>query len=177
MRTSRDGSAWKGMLAGAIGGLAGSFAMSKFQEGWSATRKRLQPENQQNRSRRQQKQKGKDEPATLQTAQAIWKSAGGGPLNQRQKKIAGPIVHYAMGAASGAIYGALSRYIPRAQAGRGSAFGVALWALADEAVVPALGFSKKASRYPISTHAYGLASHLVYGLTADEVTRGIRAVL
>jgi uncharacterized membrane protein YagU involved in acid resistance len=62
-------------------------------------------------------------------------------------------------------------------AGAGSAYGAAVWLVGDEAVVPLLGLSKPPSQYPASTHAYALASHLVYGLTLEGGRRAVRALL
>jgi hypothetical protein len=40
-----------------------------------------------------------------------------------------------------------------------------------------LGLSKPPIKYPVSTHVYALASHLVYGLTAELVRRNLRKAL
>ncbi len=56
-------------------------------------------------------------------------------------------------------------------------FGAAVWLVADDAVVPALGFSKAVTEYPLSTHAYALSSHLVYGLTTDVVRRLVHKLI
>jgi putative membrane protein len=91
--------------------------------------------------------------------------------------LAGAIAHYAMGATSGAIYGSVAEVAPAATAAEGLPFGAAVWVIADEAVVPALGLSKPANEYPLSIHAYALASHLVFGLTTEIVRRNIRRAL
>jgi hypothetical protein len=44
-------------------------------------------------------------------------------------------------------------------------------------VLPALGLSKPTTEYPLSTHAYALASHLVYGLTTEIVRGAVRGAL
>ena len=59
----------------------------------------------------------------------------------------------------------------------GLTFGAGLFALADEVAVPALGLSGKPNESPFSSHLYGLVSHLVYGISTDIATRGLRAVL
>ena len=61
--------------------------------------------------------------------------------------------------------------------GAGIPFGAAFWLLADEISVPLLGLSKGPTEYPVSTHAYALASHLVYGVTAEMSRRALRQVL
>lgn len=173
---TREKCAWKGMLAGAVGGLAASYVMNQFQAGWMAANERLLPESQRRRLR-PKKEKDENAPATIKAAEAIWRVVGGGKLSEHQKKIAGPIIHYAFGAANGAMYGALSKYMPRTRVGRGTVFGAVLWVVADEVGVPALGLSKSPENYPLSNHLYALASHLVYGVTADGVSRGVRALL
>jgi len=59
----------------------------------------------------------------------------------------------------------------------GVSFGAALFVVADELAVPAAGLSGKPSEFPLSSHLYGLASHLVYGVTTDIVRRGLRTAL
>jgi putative membrane protein len=61
--------------------------------------------------------------------------------------------------------------------GAGLPFGAAFWLLADEVSVPLLGLSKGPTEYPVSTHVYALASHLVYGVTAEMSRRALRQVL
>ncbi|MDQ3064642.1 MAG: DUF1440 domain-containing protein [Acidobacteriota bacterium] len=86
-------------------------------------------------------------------------------------------MHYAMGATSGLIYGIASEIAPMTTVGLGLPFGAAVWLVADDVVVPALGLAKPATQYPLSTHAYALSSHLVYGLTTDLVRRAVRDLL
>jgi hypothetical protein len=47
--------------------------------------------------------------------------------------------------------------------------------VAREFLVPKLGLSKSTSEYPLSTHVYSLASHIVYGLTTELVRRAVRS--
>jgi hypothetical protein len=59
----------------------------------------------------------------------------------------------------------------------GLVFGGALFAVADEVAVPALGLSGKPSESPLSSHLYGLAAHVVYGLSTELARRGLRAAI
>jgi putative membrane protein len=77
----------------------------------------------------------------------------------------------------GAVYGGLTEALPRSAAGWGLPFGALLWLGADEIAVPSLGLSGSPADAPVSTHASALASHLVYGVTADAVRRAVRAAL
>jgi len=67
--------------------------------------------------------------------------------------------------------------VPAVTAGAGLPNGASIWVVADERVVPALGLSKSPTEYPLSIHAYALASHFVYGLTTELVRRGVRNAL
>ncbi|MEI9926519.1 MAG: DUF1440 domain-containing protein [Sphingomonas sp.] len=79
------------------------------------------------------------------------------------------MVHYVAGAVLGGIYGVITEYRPEASAGFGSAYGMATSALLDEIAVPAAGLGPSLADTPIETHAYGAASHLVYGAVLEGV--------
>jgi uncharacterized membrane protein YagU involved in acid resistance len=98
-------------------------------------------------------------------------------LQESEKEPAGAAVHYAFGTLSGGLYGALAEVTPQVTTAAGLPFGAGVWLLADEVSVPLLGLSKGPTAYPASTHVYSLASHLVYGLTAELSRRAVRHVL
>jgi hypothetical protein len=60
----------------------------------------------------------------------------------REKQGLGHVLSYTVGTATGALYGALAEALPVLTTARGVPFGVAVWLLADEPAVPALGLSK-----------------------------------
>jgi uncharacterized membrane protein YagU involved in acid resistance len=109
------------------------------------------------------------EDATMKAADRIARSVHFRPLSPQEKAKAGPVVHYAFGTAMGALYGLTAEYFPEARAGFGTIFGTLLFALADEAAVPLVGFSGKPSRYPAASHLRAFASHVVYGASAEAV--------
>jgi putative membrane protein len=162
----KDQSVGKGMISGALGGLLGAYTMNQFQAGLAKLSKPQPQPGQQN---------GDD--ATVKVASAISESTVGHELTTEEKEVAGPAVHYAFGAAMGALYGALAEMSPRFRMGWGMPFGTALWFGADEVFVPAFRLSKHPTEYPLSTHASALASHLVYGLSVDAVRRAVRTAL
>ncbi len=120
---------------------------------------------------------GGGDDATVKAASAISEGVFDHKLTKKEKKVAGPAVHFAFGTATGAFYGALAEVAPLVGVGAGLPFGAIFWLAADEAAVPALGLSKSPTEYPLSTHANALASHLVYGLTTDLVRRAVRHAL
>jgi len=179
----------KGAAAGFLSGLVASFVMNQFQAAVSAL---MQRDQKSHGAQSQQEgtpdhgagayleKRGADEPddnAAERTANVIALGLVDKPLSEREKEIGGTIFHYAFGATSGAFYGAASEVIPQIRTGNGLPFGMAVWLLADEAVVPALGLSKSASEYSLETHAYALSSHLVYGLTTELAQKLIRPMV
>lgn len=116
---------------------------------------------------------GEGDPATVKAADIASETVTGEAVPEPWRKPSGQAVHYLVGATLGGIYGVVTEYRPEASAGFGGAYGVATSALLDEAAVPAAGLGDAPWHTPLSTHAYGLASHLVYGV----VLEGVRALL
>jgi hypothetical protein len=159
--------------------------MNRFQEVWSKLAEEFGQSEKRSAARdggdeRQQARGGGEEQtddATVKAASAISEGLFDHRLTKSEKKIAGPAVHYAFGTAVGGLYGAVAELAPEATTGAGLPFGAAFWLVADEGAVPLLGLSKGPTEYPLGTHAYALASHFVYGLTAEAVRRALRGAL
>lgn len=177
---SQHESNWrKGMVAGMVGGLIGTIVMTQFQNGWTTASKKLSKNGDGARQ-----QDGESARAEQESEDATMKAAGkiaevaGRRLSHEQKKKAGPFVHYGFGTLQGAMYGAVTElakvpggFVPSL------VFGAALFTVADELALPALGLSGNPAEYPITTHLYGLASHIVYGLSTEVARRGLRAAI
>ena len=168
MRTS-SAEVLKGALAGLAGGLVASFAMDQFQVLWFKIADRGQA--------KKKKATGRDLPATEKAAVAVSEGVFGHKLTASERKWGGNAVHYAVGGLTGCVYGATTEISPSFATGLGLPYGTAVWAVIDEAAVPALGLSKPVTEYPLSTHAYALASHFVFGVTTELVRRGVRRVI
>jgi hypothetical protein len=181
---NEDADVLKGAVVGLAAGLVASWTMNQFQAAWMSVvggyrkshgAQSLQPAE---GSTGDQSQDAKEQDdATVKTAKIISRNVFGHELQESEKESAGAAVHYAFGAASGALYGALAEVAPHVTAGAGVPFGAAFWLIADEVTVPLLGLSKGPTEYPVSTHAYALASHLVYGATAEFTRRALRHAL
>jgi putative membrane protein len=164
---------WEGMAAGIVGGLVASYVMGEFQKLWAYYAEEKKAKGATKKGRKSSKE---NEPATVKAASAISEGVFDHKLTKAEKKIAGPAVHYAMGATSGAIYGTVAELVPEVTAGSGMPFGTAVWLAVDDITVPAVGLAKWPTEYPLSTHVYALASHLVYGLTTEAVRRAVRSI-
>jgi hypothetical protein len=80
-QSSSEPNLWKGLLAGALGGLIASFAMSEFYSLVLAAESNSEP--------------GKED-STIKVASGISRIVFHHVLTPEQKTIAGPIVHYAL---------------------------------------------------------------------------------
>ena len=154
----------KGIVAGLAAGVAGAWTMEQFQELWSKFAHAAPPTD----SR---------DPATVQAARTFSKLVLRRDIDEDHKQRAGEIAHYAVGAASGAAYGGAAEKSEKVSAGFGSLFGAGLFLVNDETIVPAVGWSKPPTAYPLSTHLFALASHVVYGVSTEFFRRALRRVM
>jgi putative membrane protein len=167
-----DRNLWKGALAGLLGGLAGSVTIALFQMAWTRTAEAAGARALAGKTHRHERAQRN---ATAKVASIAMKRVTGVPLRGEKKRMAGgAAVHFLFGSAMGALYGAAAELTPLATAGYGAGFGAALFAGADEVVLPQLGLSKDPDEIPPSMHALGLTSHFVYGATVEGVRRLVR---
>ena len=180
----QDADVLKGLVVGLASGFVASWTMNQFQAAWtriaegaekSHGAQSMQPSEGSHGN--QGNDTAEQDDATVETAKVISRNVFGHELQESEKESAGAAVHYAFGTVTGGLYGALAEVSPQVTMGAGVPFGAAFWLIADEVTVPLLGLSKGPTEYPVSTHAYALASHLVYGVTAELSRRALRQVL
>lgn len=167
----------KGALAGAIAGLAGAWTMNQFQALLSNATRKKQENGAEAQKQQEQASGAEDGDATQKLAARIGRAVLGRAITKHERDVGGPIVHYAFGCASGALYGSAVELSPLVSKGFGLPFAAALWLAADEATVPALGLSKSPLDYPLSSHLFALAAHGVYGVTTELARRALRSAL
>lgn len=185
MKKTKKPDLLKGLAAGLTAGFVASWTMNEFQAAWSKTTEgfekphgaqAMQPSEGDHPGKNGQNKEQEDD-ATVKAARAISENILGRELEESEKKGAGAAVHYAFGTATGGLYGAVAEFAPAVTRAGGLPFGAAFWLVADEIAVPSLGLSEGPTKYPLSTHAYAFASHLVYGLTAELTRRTVRKIL
>jgi uncharacterized membrane protein YagU involved in acid resistance len=181
--------ALKGLVAGSLGGLVASAVMNGFQGLWSQlaeggkrshgaqSRQRGLPDSGIGSELQASGKDNHEDTAPMRLANALSVALSNRELTRVEKETSGTALHYAFGISMGALYGVGAEFVPMITAGRWVPFGISVWLGADEGVVPALGLSKSPKEYPLSVHAYSLASHAVYGLTTELVRRAIRKAL
>jgi len=170
-----------GILAGVIGGLVGTWAMSEFQAMWSKQVSRdHDPDTASAGGRhdaRDWQERVEGQNSNELAAHAVAEHTINRPLTREELEIAAPAMHYAFGAAMGALYGGLHETSRLVRGMGGSGWGTAVWAGADGIAMPLLGLSQPKSEYPLETHAQSYAAHVVFGVTTEVVRRGVRALL
>jgi hypothetical protein len=99
-----------------------------------------------------------------------------GPLDNRALKRAGALVHYGFGALWGGAY-ALGRESLGRRPGPALAagYGAVVWAASDNLILPAFRLAAWPNAYPVKTHAYALAAHLVYGAAVWVAYEALRS--
>lgn len=162
-----------------VGGLIGTIAMTEFQKGWMSASKGFASDGAGEKRRRDRKTHSdtEKEDATMKAAGKIAALAGH-QLSHEQKKKDGRLVHYGFGTLQGTMYGTVTEmagisggFVPSL------IFSAALFTVADEIAIPALGFSGKPTESPLSSHLYGLAAPVVYGVSTEIARRGLRAAI
>ena len=149
----------KGALVGLAAGLVASFAMNQFQ----AVVQKLSPPDD-----------DAEEPATEKAADRVAVAITGEPVAEPRKETAGNAVHYAFGGAIGAAYGLAAEYRPGITFGYGTVFGIGVAAVMDDGVVPTAGLAPAPWQTPVGTHAYAMASHLIFGAVTEAGRRLLR---
>jgi hypothetical protein len=176
-----DRSPARGLIAGLTAGLAATWVMTHMQSAMSAAAESMEPEPEPEpdveTADAEPADGSADEPATTKAASAVSERVFDHRLTDAEKRIASPAVHYGFGTLAGGLYGLLAERSPVFATGAGLGFGTALWLGADEVGVPLAGLSDPPQDVPASTHARSLAAHLVYGLTAEVIRRGVRRML
>jgi hypothetical protein len=160
---------YKGIVTGALAGLAGTWAMSEAQRLWTYVVDGDTPQSAGGRhDARDWQERSEHQNSNELAAHTIARSGLGRRLTRHELRYAAPLLPYLFGATMGAVYGA---YAQRRQgAASGAGFGTTVWLAADEIAMPLLGLSHSTARRPVEMHLQSWVAHLVFG-TATEMTR------
>ena len=150
----------KGIAAGIVGGLVGSVALRAWMTCMSYRHRHTMLPDQ-------------NGPAH-QVGAIVAGKLTGKILGGRPRMIAGEIVHYAFGAFTGGIYGALVEYQPWATAGAGLLFGTGVFLAADESSMPLLHLIPPPWTETPAAQLEHWAAHLVFGVASELTRRNFR---
>lgn len=113
---------------------------------------------------------GNDDPSTVKAADTVSEAVAGRPVTQKHRQAAGSATHYALGAAVGGGYALAVRQWPDLAKGWGVPAGLATMLLLDDLMVPAAGWGPWPEA-EVPGNAYGLTSHLVFGVAMEGTRR------
>lgn len=116
-------------------------------------------------------------PSTAKVANRVFRLWKGRDLNGAEKGPAGELVHYVFGIANAVLFGILMSAFGVVGIAWGVAFGAALFVLADELLLWAVGLAKGPWNYALYIHVYAFASHVAYGLALGSGYYLLRTVL
>jgi hypothetical protein len=168
----------KGMLGGAIGGLAGTWAMNYAQRLWTRAMGEDPPESAGGKhDARDWQERSEHQNANEIAAQALASPIVGRRLTDDELAIAASVVHYTFGAVVGVLYGAYVEHSRHDRGPSGVSLGATLWFTADEIAMPLLGLSGPTTRRPVEMHLQSFAAHVVYGVVAERIRRRARLQL
>lgn len=157
----------KTLVAGGIAGLAGACAMSGFARVSDTLAQRTDLRSKHEATRIPYSEQEWD--ATTRIAQAGARRIINRRLNGKEERIGAAMVHYAVGAASGAAYAVLAKRFPQVGKYSGAAFGAAMWVLTDELLMPATGTTRKLRDYSMLAQANALGEHIIYAVTTNTL--------
>ncbi len=149
------------MLAGAVAGLIGAWAMNVFAGEWDRRVRHRPCRGRFFCGSRQERE------ATVEVASRVGRRVLRRNLSRTERELGAATVHYATGAALGAGYALATQLLPAMAAGRGAVFGAAFWAMGDEVLLPSLGILRSPANYSRSTQLDSLGEHVAYGVTMD----------
>jgi hypothetical protein len=166
-----------GLAAGIIGGIVATWVLDKYQQGaLEATRA---AENAVDAepilSRRQEDRLREQQQAHVEAAERIAHSTFGKGLSRKQRRNAGPIVQYAIGALAGGAYGFAVEILPVVRRGYGTGYSNLLFLGGSQAMLPWLNLGTRQKIAPVKNG--GLSAALVYGATLETTRRILRWLL
>ena len=136
----------KGLLAGALGGLAGGVSKLAGELIYPPrTQGQLPP------------------PAVLA------EKVAGHPLSKPVQTAATQVFHWTFSVGVGALYGAAAEYAPLVTIGYGVVFGEVVLLATHESVLPLLGLNEPPLQQPAREQKSEMITHAMYGLTVEAV--------
>lgn len=162
-------------LGAALRGLASGLAGSAAQDAFFAATRPITPGQPEGAFAPPEPQQAGEQATETVARRVVEGLAARGPLPPDARRVGGRLVHYAFGGGWGVVYG-LARESARGLEGPGgaAAFGVGVWAVSDNGLLPLFNLAGGPRRYPLKNHAYAVAAHLVYGLAVAGTYAALR---
>jgi putative membrane protein len=149
-------SLFKGLVAGLIGGLAGTAAKLLGERAFPPH--------------------APSEPELLSET-PVGSELALSPHTPLREPAAPQAAGWVVGGAAGAIYGGLAEFYPAATARRGASFGLVLGTLNEEGALGAVQLVRDPERQTLRERTSEMTSYAVYGVVTEAVRRLVRWVL
>ena len=138
------------LARGAAAGVVAALVTSLFQYAWHKLRLPPTEDN-------------PLEPPTETLAARIYGEATNRQLSPADRILAGKGVHLATGAALGIAYVLILPRWPAVASGRGTAYGLGIWATVEEGGLAVLELKPPPWQVEFTEHVFAASSHLVFG--------------
>lgn len=138
----------KGLLAGFLGGIAGS--------GAKLIGEAIYPP----------RPPGAEPPPAI-----LAEKVAGHPLSEGEKTAATQTFHWGLGSGLGAVYGVAAEFSPIVTVGYGVGFGMVLLLGTHESTLPLLGLVEPPTQQPLREQTSEIATHALYGFVVEFVRR------
>lgn len=167
-REKKSHSAIADAVYGLIAGAAATFVMEKVST-WG-----YKLENPKKREYEENLRGGEYPPQVL--AQKVVETVtGASPAEQTKQKL-GMAIHWGYGIVGGGLFGALRSSVPAIASVGGLTYGVGLWLIGDELMMPIMKLSPASTEFPWENHARAAVNHLAYGGTVALTHNLLRRV-
>jgi uncharacterized membrane protein YagU involved in acid resistance len=167
---------WHAAVAGALGGVAGAWAMKVVELQLSRAASQHGAHADTRPTRLHDRPERAAGPATKLVTVALQElTAVRDQLDGETR--GGRLVHYSFAAAAGAAYSLLAEYSGVTAVAAGMSYGATLWFTADFILIPRSGLSKRAPLYGWGVETLALAGHLAFGAVLETARRRIRTAL
>src|SRR6185295_11659665 len=97
--------------------------------------------------------------------------AGISKISKKKKAQLAQVIHWSYGAFWGGVYGLLRKRAPVSSWGMGLPYGISFALFGEALMLPLMGLTPPASKFPASAHARGLVSHYAYAATVEGVCK------
>lgn len=149
-------------LAAVCGGFAAGLLGCLAQDAFFAVTKRLTPSATTDAFHPPEPQQAEEAPTQTIARRIVEGLVQRGPIVHKER--AGRVVHYAFGTAWGGIYGVVAGSAPSLLTLKGGvAFGLFVWAVSDDILLPWFKVAAWPHHYPVKNHLYAMGAHAVFG--------------
>lgn len=112
-------------------------------------------------------------PPEVLVKRAVELTTGAIPTKETAQK-AGMAIHWGYGILWGGLFGALRNRAPGVGSAGGVIYGLGLWLIGDELMMPVLKLAPPSTEFPWQNHARAITNHVAYGTTLGLTDRVLR---